>query len=119
MSQPTQPGQDVPDELRAIARQAFAGRPADAEGALSLDSARNPWVALDDALAAVLPAIRKDERTKVAEEIAQALLAPMTMTNREMTEIGKIVDDEYHEECGPPYMAYAARIARCSARGTS
>ncbi len=42
----------VPDELRQIAREAFAGRPRDAEGGLALPTDRNPWRALDDALEA-------------------------------------------------------------------
>ena len=66
---------DVPDELRNIAREAFAGRPADAEGTLALPVDRNPWRALDDALAAVmaavLPAHEAMVRAKVAAEIEE------------------------------------------------
>jgi hypothetical protein len=47
----------TPDEIRDIARAAFAGQPAKADGTLALSVGRNPWRALDDALAAVQPHI--------------------------------------------------------------
>lgn len=45
---------DVPDELLRAAKEAFAGRPPSADGVFALDTGRNPWRALDDALAVVL-----------------------------------------------------------------
>lgn len=44
---------NIPDELMRTAKEAFAGRPPSADGVFGLDSGRNPWRALDDALTAV------------------------------------------------------------------
>lgn len=61
----------VPDDLHRIACEAYSGRPADVEGHYALAVTRNPWVALRDALAAVLPAHAAFVRAKVAEELRE------------------------------------------------
>jgi hypothetical protein len=48
----------------------------------------------------------------VREQVAKDLEAPLAMTNAEMAALAEAVGDQHHEECGPTYMAYAARIAR-------
>jgi hypothetical protein len=60
-----EPRPDVPDDIREAARAAFAGQPPDADGQYVLMSTRDPWEALDDALAAVLPVLR--QRAEQAE----------------------------------------------------
>ncbi|MFV2172291.1 hypothetical protein ACFHW2_12095 [Actinomadura sp. LOL_016] len=52
------PQNTLPEDIRETAREAFAGRPRNADGALSLPVTRNPWLALDDALAATVPAVQ-------------------------------------------------------------
>lgn len=75
---------DIPEGIRDLARAAFAGRPADREGQYRLDVNRNPWTALDDALAAVVPAIR--------EQIATAIL-------RDVCAPGEQCQDRFCEDC--------------------
>lgn len=65
--------EDVPDEISDVARRAFSGRKPAADGTLMLPADRNPWRALDDALTAVIPAIRAAERRTVADEIEAEL----------------------------------------------
>lgn len=70
--QPT-PRPDVPMELLMIAQAAFSGRKPMADGTFVLPSNRNPWAALHDALAAVLPAHERQVMTKLfgtPEEVA-------------------------------------------------
>lgn len=59
----------TPDEIREIARAAFAGRPPMADGVFALPTDRNPWRALDDALGAVLPAHEAMVRRHFADVI--------------------------------------------------
>lgn len=60
---------EIPAPVRDRARAAFAGRPADAEGQFALPATRNPWTALDDALAAVLDALRGLARVELNREV--------------------------------------------------
>ncbi len=65
--------EDIPAHLRDIARAAFSGQPPRADGTLLLDTGRNPWRALDEALAAVLPEHEKQIRAEFAAEWAAIL----------------------------------------------
>jgi hypothetical protein len=109
MSQPTQPGQDVPDELLTAALGGYYGHP-------TAITAADPDVidGLTAGLTAGMAAIRKDERAKVAEEIevkaAKVAAEAETYVNNNLQGETAL---ELRERAG--YLIEAA----CIARGTS
>lgn len=75
---------DVPDEIRQRARAAFSGRPPMPEGVYVLPLNRNPWTALEEAIAAVVPAIRQAERGRATarlEALRDGIANPDTTYN--------------------------------------
>lgn len=95
MTEPTEID-GVPEELRAVARAVFSGQPPRPDGTLLLDSGRNPWRALDDALAAVLPTYREmvlREATKQDWEAKLSDLAEESIRANFTTMIEKLADE--------------------------
>jgi hypothetical protein len=80
----------TPDEMRdrqrKAAREAFADR-TDAEGALSISTQRNPWEALDDALAAAW-AVRDEELKLLRDKVTAHDFA----VDANVARLGKRVD---------------------------
>ena len=62
---------DLPARMRDAAKRAFAGRPPMADGAYALDSGRNPWTALNDALDAAM-SVRWEDHAATVARLAQA-----------------------------------------------
>lgn len=99
--------EDVPDEIWQIARHAYADTHWP-DGRVAISDLRNPWTALRDALAAVIPAVRAQVAAEITDE------ANMLRAEAERLEHGNRLDrlEAIGVSVKAGHLEHAAKIAR-------